>query len=183
MVSSLLCGPCQWSKHTLCDWYWKTFLKQNIRIRADVILNIRIRGCQKYDIRFITSVLAIPGWCTRHSRMVQVTIALLCYSWCSGLFPFVPTFLSFRFLTTLALFLSASSSCSLFPCARYPVWDTHPVHGILIVHADWSLIFLSFRIMLCCVEKHCSKPTTIIIIIIIIINTVSQLRLRNELNL
>ena len=52
---------------------------------------------------------------------------------CLGLFPFVSTFPSSRFLTTLLilrLYLLLLASSLLFPCARYPVWDTHPVHGI-----------------------------------------------------
>ena len=43
-------------------------------------------------------------------------------------------FLSSRFLTTLLLWfwclLLPLTSPSLFPCARYSVWDTHLVHGI-----------------------------------------------------
>ena len=35
-----------------------------------------------------------------------------------------------------------------------------------IVHAEWCLVFQSFRIMLCCVEKDCFKQTKIMILII-----------------
>ena len=52
---------------------------------------------------------------------------------CLGHITFVPTFLPSIFLP----------SPLLFQCARYPVWDTHPVHGIPFsaVHTRWSLVF------------------------------------------
>ena len=57
-------------------------------------------------------------------------------------FPLVPTFLSSIFHTTLLLsflrlFLPIVSPL-LFPCARYPVWDTHLrylVHKISVPHS------------------------------------------------
>ena len=73
---------------------------------------------------------------------------------CFGLFPFVPTFLSYRFLTTLTFFLSVSSSCfTLADPMRevYSVGIYTPCMGppFPVVRADWSLVFRSFWIMLC----------------------------------
>ena len=41
------------------------------------------------------------------------------------------------------------------------MWDTPPVHGIPfpIVHAEWSIVLRSFRIMLFRMVKDCFKLT------------------------
>ena len=64
---------------------------------------------------------------------------------CLGLFLFIPTLLSLILLTPILLLflfllfpllllflclLLPLPSPLLFPCVRYPVWDTHYVHGI-----------------------------------------------------
>ena len=62
----------------------------------------------------------------------------------------MPTVLPSIFLTTLLLLflclLFPLTSPLLFPCARYPVWDTLLLRGIPIsaVHATWSLVFRCF---------------------------------------
>ena len=66
---------------------------------------------------------------------------------CLGLFPFVPTFLSSTFLTSLLLLflclLIPRVSSLLFPCERYTVWNKRLVYVIPVpvVHARWSLVF------------------------------------------
>ena len=58
---------------------------------------------------------------------------------CLGLFlSFLRSFLPDILLLSCIILVSFL----LFPCAKYTVWDTHPVHGIqlTIVHAEWSLV-------------------------------------------
>ena len=77
---------------------------------------------------------------------------------CLGLFHFVPTFLSSRFLTTLLLyscvyfFLFVNLYCSY---AQGILCEIHTscMGSPLIVHAQLSLVFWLLRIMLCCVEN------------------------------
>ena len=77
-------------------------------------------------------------------------------------FLFLPTFLSSRILATILHYpLSASSYCLTLTismreehCAIHTPWMGSPFP---IVHAEWFLVFWSFKIMLCCVEKDYFK--------------------------
>ena len=62
---------------------------------------------------------------------------------CLRFFLFIPTFISFRVFTTLlhysCLFLPLASLL-LFPCTRYTVWGTHPVHGIPVPYVPCWMV-------------------------------------------
>ena len=47
--------------------------------------------------------------------------------------------------------------CMKIAISNVEVRITHKMAQFPIVHAEWSLVFWSFRIMLCRVEKDCFK--------------------------
>ena len=63
---------------------------------------------------------------------------------CLGLFPFVPSFVSYKFIITLLLLLLCLllplASSLQFPCARYTVRGTHLVHGIPVPYSQCKMV-------------------------------------------
>ena len=101
-----------------------------IALISAVCLGYTIRGIHMYNRRYTGGVCTIEA--------IQE---------CLRPYPFVSTFFSSIFLThPLLLFLCLLfhlASSLLFPCARYPVWDTHPVHGIPVPAVYTSCPFIS----------------------------------------